>query len=344
MARLPVTADPLIAALQRRAIDVVGSVIPRGRPVALLDFPRHFNVGDSAIWLGEMRCLAAYGVRPRDIRYVCDLNTYDETALRRAIGDEGVILSHGGGNFGDLWESHQHFRESVVAAFPGNAIVILPQTVHFKDRAVLERTVRVFDTHENVTILVRDQPSLKIVQDNFRAAAHLCPDLAFWLGALPRPVPADRPVVYLARKDQESRLAHEDQGSVTAEPCDWPLLNADRQWRVGDSISRFEVDHPRLARGLPESLVTAARRYGYQEMGRERLRAGCELLAHGRVVITDRLHAHILSLLMGIPSVVLDNSYGKVRGFLEAWTLSSPLTHFAQTPEEAFATAAGLNA
>lgn len=80
----------------------------------------------------------------------------------------------------------------------------------------------------------------------------------------------------------------------------------------------------------------------YNAMAMERVRAGCALLAHGRVVVTDRLHAHILSLLMGIPNVLLDNSYGKVRRFYDEWTSSSPLTHFAQTPEEAFAIAREL--
>ena len=37
-------------------------------------------------------------------------------------------------------------------------------------------------------------------------------------------------------------------------------------------------------------------------------------------MVTDRLHAHILSLLLDIPHVVLDNSYGKVGGFVDAWT------------------------
>jgi pyruvyl transferase EpsO len=38
------------------------------------------------------------------------------------------------------------------------------------------------------------------------------------------------------------------------------------------------------------------------------------------VVITDRLHAHILSLLLDLPHAVLDNSYGKLHRFLDAWT------------------------
>ena len=34
---------------------VLGPPIPEGAPVALFDFPNYSNVGDSAIWLGEIQ-------------------------------------------------------------------------------------------------------------------------------------------------------------------------------------------------------------------------------------------------------------------------------------------------
>jgi pyruvyl transferase EpsO len=49
-------------------------------------------------------------------------------------------------------------------------------------------------------------------------------------------------------------------------------------------------------------------------------------------VVTDRLHAHLLALLLGIPHVVLDNSYGKLHHFIAAWTHESPLVHLATDP------------
>jgi pyruvyl transferase EpsO len=58
------------------------------------------------------------------------------------------------------------------------------------------------------------------------------------------------------------------------------------------------------------------------------------------VVITDRLHAHILSLLLGIPNIILDNSYGKVRDFHETWTSGSDIVTMATSPEHARSLAA----
>ena len=58
----------------------------------------------------------------------------------------------------------------------------------------------------------------------------------------------------------------------------------------------------------------------YDELARLQVLRGCRLLASGRVVITDRLHGHILSLLLSLPHVVVADRHGKLRGFWETWT------------------------
>jgi pyruvyl transferase EpsO len=75
---------------------------------------------------------------------------------------------------------------------------------------------------------------------------------------------------------------------------------------------------------------------------RHRMRFGCGLLARGKVVVTDRLHGHILCLLLGIPNVVLDNNYGKLRHFHATWTRSMPQVRWAESPDEARAAAEEL--
>ena len=52
-----------------------------------------------------------------------------------------------------------------------------------------------------------------------------------------------------------------------------------------------------------------------------RFHRGLEILGRGRGVVTDRLHGHILSSLMGIPHVALDNSYGKLSAFMDTWQM-----------------------
>lgn len=45
-------------------------------------------------------------------------------------------------------------------------------------------------------------------------------------------------------------------------------------------------------------------------------------------IITSRLHGHILSCLLDVPSLVVDNSYGKNKAYYEEWTKDLDNTHF----------------
>jgi pyruvyl transferase EpsO len=58
----------------------------------------------------------------------------------------------------------------------------------------------------------------------------------------------------------------------------------------------------------------------YESVAWRRVERGCDILSRGRVVITDRLHGHLLCLLLGIDHVILDNNYGKVSRFHREWT------------------------
>ena len=78
-----------------------------------------------------------------------------------------------------------------------------------------------------------------------------------------------------------------------------------------------------------------------ESAARARVARGCALLSSGRVVITDRLHAHILSLLLGIPHAVLDNSYGKLGRFLDQWLPGTAGVHRAESLRDAESWAAG---
>ncbi len=60
------------------------------------------------------------------------------------------------------------------------------------------------------------------------------------------------------------------------------------------------------------------------------------ILSRGKVVVTDRLHAYILCLQLGIPHVIVDNSYGKLSAFYNTWAKDCNLTHFASSIESAF--------
>ena len=315
-------ADQLIAQLQGRIDAALRPLLPSDGAYALLGFPNYANVGDSAIWLGTLVCLRALGYPAPS--YVCDDASYSREHLAQRLGN-GTILLQGGGNLGDLWEQHQRFREAVIAAFPDNPIIQLPQSIWFQDPAALARARAVFDRHRNLTLLVRDEQSLRLARNEFRAPSMLCPDLAFGLGPMQRPLPAGRKVVWLARSDREAAPASQPPPGARVETVDW--LTERQPQKL-------------LARGLARRGLLPA--WTYDWLARRRLQRGVRLLSRGDVAITDRLHGHILCLLLGIPHALLDNSYGKVRNFHETWTRECGLTRWCDSGRDAMRIAGEL--
>jgi exopolysaccharide biosynthesis predicted pyruvyltransferase EpsI len=298
-----------------------------GQPLALVDFPNHANVGDSAIWLGTTEFLRRqYRAEPR---YVATMAAFSPAALRRAH-PEGPILIHGGGNFGDLWPGHQLFRERLLETFPDRLVVQLPQSIHYQDAALADRTARAIERHGNVRLLVRDRPSLDFASARFSCPVRLCPDLALCLGVMERPAEAEVDVLCLMRTDRERAFAGRlTGGRLRVRVTDWV-----GEWRLPIYLSQVSAVAWQLWGGVGRPGLRLAR---YDAAARIRLARGCRLLSYGRVVITDRLHAHLLSLLLGIPHAVLDNSYGKLSRFLDAWTGGAALAQRVPSAEEAVA-------
>lgn len=137
----------------------------------------------------------------------------------------------------------------------------------------------------------------------------MAPDMAFAIGRLAR-FPARMPTLRLLRTDVE-RANVEAEGSEGDTPSvDWleDDLRSLRLTAIGSLLLTLG-DRPEAARARI-----------YERRAQARLRRGIALLSQGEAVITDRLHGHILSTLLDIPHVVLDNSYRKIRNFVDAWT------------------------
>jgi pyruvyl transferase EpsO len=282
-------------------------LIPAGTRIALVDYPDYPNVGDSLIWLGTRICLQRLKA---SVVYTCSMQSYRREDLAQQIADSGLILISGGGNFGDVWPKHQLFREQIMADFPNVAIVQLPQAIYFQDPANLQRAQLRLNQHAHFTLLVRDQVSLNRAKQYFEVPSHLCPDMAMAIGAVPRQSAPSVDILWIARNDKESRFPP---------PTGIPGFRA-ADWNPSKSPGNMDLEQSVLCK----------------------VHHGCHVVGMGRVVITDRLHGHILCLQSGLPHVVLDNTYGKNRNFIDTWTGGHEFVHWADTPSQALELARAL--
>lgn len=299
---------------------VLDGLVPLNCSCVLIDFPHHGNVGDSAIWLGEIVNLKS---RKCNIKYICDWNNCDQAALKAAVGTD-LILLQGGGNFGDLYPAHQKLKEKIISNFPDNRIVQLPQSIHFSSEANLVKSQVILSRHKDFHFLVRDTKSLELAQQYFGKPTYLCPDMALMLD-LPslKSHPKTCDVVILSRTDEE-KAAHLKAGAaaqLSSVVMDWlDETEPKNQWL-------YDWSHRRLGWGsskIPPPILNKLALMAANGMAKQRLARGLALLGQGNVVVTDRLHAIILSWLGGTLVFYVDNSYNKLSNFVNTWLKDSP--------------------
>jgi pyruvyl transferase EpsO len=315
-ARRPPWTKPSLADRVRAILD---PLLAGATECALLDFQNHGNVGDSAIWLGEVAYLEAIGCR---IRHVCSELDYDARALRRVVGDGPILLS-GGGNFGDVWPAHQHFRERVLSDFPGHRIVQLPQSIHFGRTENARRAQRALARHRDLHLLARDHRSHALASGWLGEAVRLCPDMVHLVDGVVPPREPDHRLLVLARDDHEKR---DRSMAAFVRP------------RAGDRLVVDWIDQPGLPqerayhrarallnrRWLPAAPLEHRSLAAANVLARQRVDWGVALLARARAIVTDRLHACLLGRQIGRRVYFVDNSYAKLSSYVETWLADDP--------------------
>ncbi len=313
--------------MQEQIERVLEPLTNQNYPFALLDFPMHPNVGDSAIWVGEIAYFRRFHtMRPTFVNH-CHSNRLDQLS---SIVPKGTIFIHGGGNFGDLWPHHQKHREDVLRRFPDRKVVQLPQSIHFASHEAVSRSESAINQHKDFTLLVRDEESFDFASQHYRCKIQVCPDMAFMLGVVERPAKASLPLLLLLRTDSERKALDQTNIPPYASVCDWLTDDPHMTRRMMFPYMHGLFDIGSDAFNSMHRLETR-----FRLRAEARLKRGLTLLASANHVITDRLHVHILCLLLGIPHTVLDNSYGKLSRFINRWTREAAGVYQAGTLADA---------
>lgn len=290
--------------------EIISKLIGSSR-VSYLDVPVHGNVGDLLIMLGTFNFLRKNG---HQIRFASAYHSYKESWLKK----DDVILFQGGGNLGDLYAGPQQARERTVAAHKNNRVIILPQTIHFKNQSNYEKCCAIFSQHRDLHVFVRDDNSFALAK-KMSPSVYLMPDMAHSLWPLSSS--ADKfsdDTLFFLRTDSEAALKANARKST-----DWPEIVGKR--RTSEILFMFRV--MKLARLIGVGALTSYWQCRLWEKYAKRLvQESIDLFSSHRSVYTDRLHGHILSSLLSLQNTIVDNSYGKNHSYVNAWTEGSPLT------------------
>lgn len=280
----------------------------------LLDLPYHSNLGDTLIWQGELDFL-------KSIPFKCRHATWHGGNVCKGIKTDTIILLHGGGNFGDVWPTHQIFRKKIIEKYPNNKILVFPQTIYYSDRRKLEDDAVFFEKFSNVIISARDEDSYQICRDFFpNNKSMLVPDMAFCMDMSKyKREKQPKGNLFVRRTDLEIN-ENVDYSIVPKDvvESDWVWLEHSREYyrryMIEKKISRFDqflgTDFKNLFNDL----------YWHHFLRELNVKTAIQFIDKYESIYTTRMHAAILSVILGKKNVVLfDNSYGKSSSFYNTW-------------------------
>ena len=197
--------------------------------------------------------------------------------------------------------------------------MLFPQSVKYEFSEYLEMDKSIYNGHRgNLTLVGRDQESFEFLDEHFshgpNRSIKLSPDMALMLGPQLQNCQKTEPkwdILFLLRRDNETTL---DWSVLSHALVD--LRSQGISYAIEDWFNWSEYFDPKArARLRREDLISL------ETLPYLRLQAAKNMLCTGRVVVSNRLHAMILSLLLHQPFVGLDNSYGKLsslrKGFLK---------------------------
>lgn len=220
-----------------------------------------------------------------------------------------VALFHGGGNI-IAHSNIDRCRKSSLRLSRGYQQVYFANSIWMRDTlSLFQFSRRLYCCNPNLTILFRDRLSLYIAQRIFNNGTRLvlAPDMAFQIGYVGRFAAPYYDIIWQKRVDHENAM-------IAKVPAFPPNV---RVW-VWDWMNMSSI-------ASNSSLRKAV----------NVMHNGFGILQRGRVLVTDRLHGHILSTLLDIPHVLLDNADQKLSSYHNTWTRGISKCRLADNAEDA---------
>lgn len=268
------------------------------------------NVGDQAQVIAIRRWLQKHYPQLPVIELSRNESRYFLPALRWLVKPQDTLLLQSGGNMGDFNKPAENLRLMLISAFPNNKVVSLPQTIHFdkqcQTEAQRERMCRIYQGHQNLMIFARDPESERLGRQFLPGCRiELFPDFVLSMQYDHHQRINQPPRVLLCfRKGNKSILSSERRLSIKAE---LPYVSMFYDTCIGTPLA--------------------------QQLHEKALMQVIKTIQSFDVIVTDRLHGLIFSVICHKPCVAFNTSTHKMRGGYE-WFRDLPFVMFARAPDD----------
>ncbi len=259
------------------------------------------NYGDLAISLAQSKFVQRY---LKNFNYVEILDYQTSSGIKQVkkyITSDDVVAISGGGNIGNMYMFSENIRRRVVENFPNNRIVSFPQSAFFTDNregcTELKNSSDIYAKNKEFILTAREDRSRELLENNFKNKIIFTPDIVL---SLQLPIANEKRFGVLAvlRHDREKQgSVNKKQQDVLKAICKIPALKQVKQ-------SDNNIDKPRIVKRNARQGILDKRFMEFSE---------------SKLVVTDRLHGMIFSVITGTPCVVFNNSNGKVKHSYMNW-------------------------
>ncbi len=210
--------------------------------------------------------------------------------LKKCVLPGDIIICQGGGNFGNLYEFAEVFRRKVISSFRPNRIIVMPQTFFYtndkKGKKELETDQKIINGCKDITLFARDSISFDLMKQYFNCDVFQMHDVVSMYDGTSFESKDRDGILVCLRSDKESALNCNEKQRII-EVCE----SISKNIVITDTCTQYNIDTKDRIDILEKKL---------------------KLFGKADVVVTDRLHGMIFSIITETPCVVLGNNHHKV--------------------------------
>jgi len=264
------------------------------RKIFLIGTPWYGNIGDQAITIGEKYII---GILFKDYKiieipyevYMSKLQNF----FKFNIEEDDIIFLQGGGNLGSLYKNEENLRRLIINEYKNNKIIIMPVSIFFHEnnfgKQELEKSMQIYNRHNNLTIMSRDEISYNFAKKFFYKVNNvLVPDIVTSLEETidNKNIKRDG-VQFFLRSDIEKILSNE-----VVEKLKKYLIEKKIKYNVKDTT-------------IKNLIITKSER-------KEKFLSRLLMASKSRLVITDRFHGLVFSVITHTPVIVFKSFDTKI--------------------------------
>ena len=309
-----------IKVMSADAEKTLDAVDKKKKHIYFVGVPMHKNMGDQA----QKYCIDRWlknNYPDYDIVHFFTWPFYNRDfrdKIKQTVQPQDMIVIQSG-YCTTSWHFDHPMHRFIVKSFRDNPVLIMPQTVLFSRNRDAKKTAEIYSQHSKLLFLARDKKSYESAKKYFIGTKVECyPDIVTTLiGDFEYNHPSERNGVLLCVRNDGEKL----YGNDVIESLAKKIKDKGHNCQIADTNSELPLKE-------------------LQKYFEDELKKVISSFAGYKVVITDRYHGTIFSLIANTPVIVLSTNDHTVKTGTEWFKGVYDGNYFnADTPDEAFSIA-----